>query len=886
MTRIFNLLFLISVLLLVVGCEKVGKKADRVDTGSVIVIQKNNIFEMDNGLVKVRIVISDQGIEQEYFALKSNEWISVVRSFRPPAQQWRYWRLPTLYDSDVDKSHRLIVSVGLDTVLVEDKNSERSCLKLSGKLNSHTIEQKITLGRDEEFFHIDVSANLASQPAKLEYLLSPFEFNLEEAPDFVHTPTIKFEEDDIIGDRVFYSPAIILQKGGLFCALVPDLDLINAHKVLSPDARQHTTGEILSVPHDRSRMSMPTGMDLQLKSPLTTKPIFSYGFIDNIPTHHMRWVHPNDGSMVKNLDNNQLCYGFDLFISAEAPNNRGYQRINKHIWRRFGSPTFKNPKPQAMPFAEYAKVIYPATFNYKGGDFGWSHNAPKDFKEMGGWVQFEMNGQRVGGYRNVAPFWYDVLSNGSWWNNTRDAVGLYFWGKRLNDESLIDKARQVINLAMQAPQENGLFPIIYQVQRKRWVTSHFDPPMQVDYNIRPPGFMVRNISSSYHTIPCSKTGAHLLRYLELCEDDPRIVPYLRRYGDFLVEHIDSKGRVPAWFNQDFKPNPHLYDSGEGGVHVWFLSKLYQATGDNRYLQAAERIAEYIIKEVLPTQRWRDVECYFSCGGKPLNFYDSYQNQEPRGCLAMFWAAEGFASLYSATGENGYLDAGEQVIDYVTLYQTVWQPHYIWAYAFGGTDTDNGDAAWLNSHQTEIVQPLLWYAIELGRQDLLERAVAAARASVVLINHPRHIQNETYKYPNYPYGLGPENIDHEGHSQNCGRTSSGWGEGSGISAGVADALRNLGSAYVNFAKNLAVGVDGVEITSFKMRGNTILIELENKMAALPFPYEKNYRINLKIVGLDEQEYQLVINNSQPKKVSVEQLANFSLEIKPNLKESKL
>ena len=55
-----------------------------------------------------------------------------------------------------------------------------------------------------------------------------------------------------------------------------------------------------------------------------------------------------------------------------------------------------------------------------------------------------------------------------------------------------------------------------------------------------------------------------------------------------------------------------------------------------------------------------------------------------------------------------------------------------------------------------------------------------------------------------------------------------------------------------------------------------------MAALPFPYEKGYHINLKIVGLDEQEYKLVVNNSKPKKISSEQLANIPLDVKPNLK----
>lgn len=122
----------------------------------------------------------------------------------------------------------------------------------------------------------------------------------------------------------------------------------------------------------------------------------------------------------------------------------------------------------------------------------------------------------------------------------------------------------------------------------------------------------------------------------------------------------------------------------------------------------------------------------------------------------FLLAEGFAALYRASHNERFLKSGEQCIDYLTFTQCCWEPHFIYtAFPFGGFGVDNSDnAAMLDGRQAETVKPFIWYGKTLGRQDLLERGIAAARSSVVLINLPRHKSNNIYRHTNiYPYGLG-------------------------------------------------------------------------------------------------------------------------------------
>jgi len=876
--------FLLSVMLILVGCQK--PKGDN----SIEISEMNGEIEINNNWIKARFTESEAGLKEEYFSWRDGRWISLVESFRPPKP------FPKegiqLFNSDLDPDNRFLLSEGLKKAEIKSQSKDNVVVRLSGKSGDAPLEQLVYLNKDRHYFHFEISAMLEGKPAKLDYLLSTYVFNIPQEPTFVHTPGLKYDNEDsgqdrfellpgrdhILGDRSFHAPAIILQEGPFFSALVPDLNAINEYAIVSPDARR--TIDIprnkFSVPIEDDKYTMPTGLDLNLKTGLTPKPVFTFGLMDNIIAHHIHYQRVNDTSMIRTLNKNQVRYAFDLFIGANEPENSGYQRISKHQWEKFGHPVFKNKPHLAMPFEEYLRIIDFITFNPIPDE---EIDEPiEGYPDMGSWLQWEMDGLKVGGYRSSIPWWNDVLHNSVFWNNAREAPGFWFWGEKLNRPDLIDRAKRIINLCLSAPQnKHGLFALLYNAQDGTWGLQFSDPPHGKKE------FFLRQ-SESYNIPAMSKTGAHMLDYYIRCEKDNRIINFLKPYGDWLLTVIDERGALPSYVSTNMMASPILHYSAHPAASMWFLAELHNTTGEEKYLEGARKISNYIEREILPEAKWIDMEQYFSCGKKPLDFVrDNWQNQIARGNLSIFWASEGFAALYRGTGNSKYLDIGEQCVDYATFTQCCWDPHFIYtAFPFGGFGVDNSDnAAMLDARQAEMVEPFIWYGKTLGRQDLLERGVAAARSSIVLINHPRHKSNNIYPHTNiYPFGLGPENIDHEAHPQSAMRTHPSWGEGSGVFTGLAEAYRELSGAYINFNNGLWVGVNGLRVDSASLQGKAIKLSLTNRLASLPDPWEVSFPTSIRVTGLSEGTYLLSINGSETIQVSDSDLVDLPIRVLPD------
>ncbi len=839
------------------------------------IIQKKGIIEIENQWVKARFTPQGMRIQQEYFSKKEEKWVLVVSSFASPKEFPK--GATQLFNDQLDLEHRFLASNVLQTITV-DKGNNR--VKLLGKSGKNAFVQYISLPKDQHYFHIETEAVLSGSPVQLDYLLSTFTFNLNGIPSFIHTPGLKFDNEDskqnrfkllpaqdqIIGDRAFHAPAVIMQEKGLFAALVPDLNAINKYAVVSPDARRtiDIARNIYSAPIVDSKYTMPTGLDLNVKSGLTPKPVFTFGFMDNIIAHHIRYQRTNDKSMIRTLNSNRLKYAFDLFVDAQANENTAFQQVSQHQWREYGHEVFMNHPHLTMPFEEYFRLVDSITFNpskYPDIDLPL-----KGYEDHGSWLQFDMNGVAVGGYRSAINWWNDVIHNSDFWNNARDASGFWFWGKQLNKPDMIDKAHRIINFCLQAPRnEHGLFATLYNANDKTWGLQFSDPPHGKNQ------FFLRK-SDSYEITAMSKTGAHLLDYYLRCEKDERIVDYLKPYANWLITVVDSRGAVPSYVTTQMEQSTILKYSAHPAASMWFLAAMYNATKDNNYRDAAEKIAQFLEKEILPEQKWIDMEQYYSDGLKPLAFdRDVWQHQIARGNLSTIWASEGFAQLYTATQNPKYLKEGESCIDYLSFSQCSWNPHFIYtAFPFGGFTADNADnATMLDARQAETVKPYIWYGKMLGRQDLIERGVAAARSSAVLLNLPTHKANGIYEYTNiYSYGLGPENIDHEAHPQSAMRTSPSWGEGSGIFTGLAEAYRELQGGYIDFDKKIAVGVNGIVIKEASLKEKVIYLSIKNTLSDLKMPWTKNFNIQLKVQGLKKGVYEVFINGKNQGAVNSE------------------
>ena len=821
---------------------------------------------IENELLRASFTRLADGIEQEYCTRQGARWIRVVQALRPGNSRPDE-TAPLYSDRDVAIEHRLLVANFLRQMRVDRDQDNRVFVTLSGDSPAGEFQQFVWLAPDTNYFQIQVRARLNSNPPRVEYLLSTFLFESEEL-DYTHAPCMKREPADVIADRVFHSAATIFQSGPLVAALVPDLDLLKTHLVYARDARPIDGQRQFRILQPPETVTMPVILDVDLESGLTRYPVFSYGFADYLTQQHMYWRHDNSkGAFVRTLSTKKLHYGFDLFVSAEAKPHTGYQAISRHLWTRYGSHYLREPKPQAMPFSEYAAVCYPAAFEYRGDTAQdtkrYSERKAYDPEHSGSlpsWLEFEVDGRPAGGIRATPSQWYYDIQFMGWWNNIHLAQGMNYWGVRRNDQSLVEKARRIVTLALSAPQNDGIFPAVYNYKDRRWYGCYWKMDAAYDPTVLPRYW---DFSSDYYqTCSASKTAALLLRYHKHYAPDARIVPYVTPYANFISTHLDPNGCLPAWFTRDLSPVAQLRFNAEGGVHVWLLAELFSVTGETKYLDTARRLADFLIANILPQQRWYDFETFYSCASKPEATYDRWTGQWPRCTLSMIWAVDGLTALYECTGDSELLGAAERVADYLSLYQSVWQPPFIiTAYAFGGFISQNSDAEWLDMRQCLCGEALVRIGKLTGRQDLLERGVAALRSAFSLINHPRHIANGIFPTPSYPLGITAENIDHEGLPQLPLRSGSDWGEG-GALASAAEVLRSIGGLYLDFKKNIAVGVDGVSIESFHRVEQHLDIQINNLLAGLAMPYEGSFPVEIEIGGLAAGVYQLSINRNNP------------------------
>jgi hypothetical protein len=828
---------------------------------SVVVLQNDSVLEINNGIIKCLLQSNSSRITQSFYALRQDDWELIAESFIRD-QGITGDGVTPLYASGPEYANdfRLHANEGYTSFSIISSTNDEAQILVAGKIGNHAIEQTISLKKGQDFFHVEVSGELSGTLPEMEYFLSTYTFSPGGDPDYTYAPALKRSEEDVIGDRKFYAPAAIIQKDRLMFALVPDLDLINNNIVYAFEARPSKAPKLLAIEVDPDKVSMPVAIDLSLNSGISENALVSYGFMDYLLEQHVYFKHENrNGTMVRSLSEKKLRYGFDLFLKADVPGFYGYQRISSYLWERYGTGYFNLPRPQAMPFSEYARICYPAAIEYQGYIVTYDRPVKMSFEhrsgqpEMASWQQWESNGIPAGGFRSNDNLnkREHVLYFGAHLNNVDDAVGMHYWGKKLNDSTLVDKARRIINLALSAPQNQGIFPNGYDIDNHSWSKG------------------------DYHTEAASATAGFLLYYYRFCEDFPGILPFVRRYAEFLINNTQSDGCLPTFYNSSLEPLPRLNWNASGGAHIWVLCELYKLTGEEKLLETAVVLANFMIREVLPLKKWYDREAFYGCGNKPETFVDLRTGQFPANTQSLYWAIKGFTSMYEILRDKQYLEALEAVADYSIFFQAVWNPHFvITAYPYGGFGVQNTDAEWLDQRNHRFAVALLDAGLVSGRQDLMERAVAALRASFTLVNHPRHIQNNIYNYPNYPFGIGPENIDHDGYPQMPLRSGPNWGETGALSA-AASFLGRIGGVYINFEKNIAVGIDGISINEYEMDGNKIRITLQSQLSQLRVPYDDGFFVEMKIEGLPSEDYELIVNKGQGYKVSSEELTSVNL-----------
>ncbi len=626
-----------------------------------------------------------------------------------------------------------------------------------GKYLPRITRRSVSPGVIAYTFSFELSEEVAQDDWKAE--LSP-----SFLPDFHWAPHLTPTDGHIVDQHSFRSPALIATDANRGIVLIPDLDILS--------------GEV------------PVRWYLDMDA---TNNKLVLGMSNYSVKEHVLYTRAKGARYPAG----KLEIGFYLLLLQEEESLwNPWRTALQFLWENWGGKLYRQGEPVGVPLMRYVDHAYRWAFE-KWGDVVWQ--------------EFELEGETVGatvfivnvtqspGYGGPAEEReFRSIWNQAWFSSLRTAHGMYRYGELTGNPVLKDRARMVKELALAAPVNKGFFPAVIatemetleaggrKLNRSRgwkhyyWGNSNRNP------------FTKDPRLSPYHVADMSYTALLMLRWHEELEQDGRLVEYAWAYGDSLVKLQSGRGFFPAWLDREtLMPMGVLEDSPESSLSVTFLLKLYETSGDGKYLRAALKAMEAICGEIIPEGRWEDFETYWSCctyGQEELPGKKVKRNNMYKQCnLSMFWTAEALWCCYKATGEERYLKYGQRCLDEMLMTQASWQPPYLFVNVLGGFGVMNCDGEWNDARQSLFAGLVLRYGRELGREEYIERGMAAMKASFALMYCPENKKAREQWESKWPffssadYGFMMENYGHEGAAEDSGVgmgefTIFDWGAG--------------------------------------------------------------------------------------------------------------
>ena len=712
---------------------------------------------IENGVVKLSLVKDGQGYKESFYAKSPDGWRLVLQngsSVRPD---------PALKATGTGTPEAAIEKI--------EKSETETSVLLKTQSGLHTWTKMITMKKGDPFVHITLHDSIRGN-SRVEYFLSTYSFlpdgkkYSEYKPlDFVFTPQLRPEPDEVIADHTFRSPAFMMQKGDIFAALVPDIHSI-----------------------DGKHRPVKSCADMQVET--SSAPFISFGLMNWMRKKaHVFYAHTD--SLAVDLSDTSLSFSYYLNISATAPLRRGFQDVVRFAWDQYGHPNFVAPAgPQSQPFSSY---IHKAWYKYlpqialsakyegkqvtllRQGRLAWSNSLPQSADN---------------------DSWFNV-----WFNSLRTAYGMYMHGQQIGDTVLMKQARGVLELALLAPQNQGLAPSIFYTDSSggHWVADHAWG-----------GISHGEYLPVFHN---AWTNYWLLQWSDILPSrKEEILRDTNRFAAFLLANQRESGVIPSWFDPITLAAAETFrdENAETAGAALFLAELYSRTGKEEYLLAAEKAMQYIFTSILPENKWYDFETFFSCSRKQVGFFDTYTQQHPQNTLSMFMAAEACYTLYRLTSESHYKQTGNAILDYLCLYQQVWSPKWLSRELFGGFGVQNTDGEWSDSRQGYFTVTLMHYYELTKQREYFERGVAALRAMFSLF--------ESDDSPRTA-----ENYAHGSSDQLAGITGIHWGTGSSV-VSIHIIRQRYGDAFINVQQGWGVGIDGCRFDNVTVDGNAIQFSL--------------------------------------------------------------
>jgi len=744
---------------------------------------------IQNEFLRVVVEQSGDGFRESYFVKKGNSWIELLEAGSPVRP-----------DPFVRQDGR---AVKLTAPTVSQEPGKQQIVIVRHGPGNAVSFKSITLVPKEHRAHVTYAYRTGGSVV-LDGFWSTYSFTpagkrfKEYRPlDFVWTPQLRPEGEQIIADHTFRSPALMMQKDGYFAALVP----------------------VLSDVDGRGRR-IRTAADLEVET--ADRPFFSIGLQNWIAEPYARRnthvFYDAPDSLAPLLGDTTVTMNYLLFLRSDAPKREGYREVVRYHWATSGEAWMQRAtSPQVEPFSAYIQKAWyqfvpqvALDTQYRGtpvtllrqARLAWSNQLPKSADN---------------------DSWFNV-----WFNALRTAYGMFLHGKAVRDEHLMRQARQVLNLALLAPQQRGIAPSIFYLDSAggHWVADHAWGGIDGGRDFA----MFHNAWTCYW----------LLQWIDLVpERKPQILRYTMSFADFLLRNQHRNGVIPSWYDPEtLKPVETFRDeNAETAGAALFLAEFAARTKQSRYAVGAEHAMQYIFTHVLPERKWFDFETFFSCSRKPVGFYDSFTQQNPQNTLSMHQAAEACYALYRLTGKNMYKDRGTAIMDYLCLYQQVWSPRWLSKELFGGFGVQNTDAEWSDSRQGYFAVTLMKYYELTGQKEYFERGVAALRAMFSLFESPTSPRTA-------------ENYGHSGSDRPAGVTGLHWGTGSSV-VSIHLITRQYGDAYVDVKGKWGVGIDGCRIPAVTVSGTTIEVEVINNLATAR-------TIKLKFGNASKTAYNVIVN----------------------------
>ena len=684
-------------------------------------------------------------------------------------------------------------------------------LELSGDCSAGSFEQQVLLTPEPDV--LAISTRFLLHPGAVVHsvedrydFVPPRHRAIDEHTgplDFVWSQNIKSEAGDLIPTNSFKSPAIMFQQGHTFAAILPALN----------DRHMETRA-----------------LDLDVTS--EARPWLSFGAIPSEPHGHSYFRRAVDASS-PTLDNT-IVYQYSLVL-GDQPERLGYRRVVRRLWQQTGHPELLRSAD------EQDNVLRPELRSFDS----WRHDAWSTYADRvylpvpcdhGPCGTLENHRAVDGDWQNSAPdAWFNA-----WFESLRTAYGWYLHGRATNDRVMMSKAESVLNLALTSPQKHGVFSTIYLLVQKKWI----------------PGDGWASYADSYHSFSMSWTAYWMLRWAEdlTPQRKAEVLAFVRPYGDFLLAHQAASGVIPSWYKAgSLAPRPEFRDfNAETAPSALLLATLSKSTGDPRYLAGAERAMDFVVREVLPRQRWFDFETYLSCARKDFGFFDAWTAQYPQNNLAEIQAPQAMLALYQATGKAAYLERGTAMLDYLLLTQQVWNNPQFTPHLLGGFTTQNTDNEWSDARQGYAATLLADFYQATGNVEYLERAVAAARST---------------------FAVAPwENWAHTGYLDEPGAlTGFHWGTGSAMTS-VEIMQPALGDAFIDLDAKRGVGFDECSLEDVTVDGDSITFRIASPAR------QRHFRVRFR-GAQTAHTYHIRWNDSPAQQVIGDDLEKNGLDIGP-------